>query len=47
MTTSATDKGCNFVKAFQVFYKTASDSEAEEEDDLSKSVFSGCKQFAL
>lgn len=38
MTTSATDNGCNFVRAFQVFHKTASDSEAEEEEDLSESV---------
>lgn len=38
MTTSTTDNECNFVKAFQVFHKTASDSEAEEEEDLSESV---------
>lgn len=30
VTAMVTDNGSNFVKAFQVFHKTASDSETEE-----------------
>uniref|UniRef100_A0A8C5BHX1 BED-type domain-containing protein n=1 Tax=Gadus morhua TaxID=8049 RepID=A0A8C5BHX1_GADMO len=32
VTATVTDNGSNFVKAFQVFHKTASDSEEEDED---------------